>query len=293
MRFAAIDIGSNSCRLLIADGDGNELTPVYRQLETTRISAGLNESGKISKEAMERTLLCLEKFKKSMADQGVVEYRAIATSAVREASNGEDFIQLAAQRSRLEIDVVSGEEEARLSYLGVEKGLQLNHQPLVVDLGGGSTEFICNGLNFVRSIPLGAVRATELKMTVQDIAGRLKGVAELKDKFLEYPLVMAGGTASSLVAIKLGLEKFDAGRVHGQILSRQDLSDLYQMLEKTPLSLRKRLPGLQAERADIINQGALIVLMIVDMLNKTELIVSETDLLQGMLWATDSLKKIS
>ncbi len=237
-------------------------------------------------------MLCLEDFRHSLVSYGVSKYRAIATSAVREASNGQDFIKLVEQRCQLEVDVVSGEEEGRLSYLGVEKGLLLKKPPLVVDLGGGSTEFICNEQDFIISIPLGAVRATELDMSAREIASRLADVEKMADKFQNYPLVMVGGTASSLVAIKLGMEIFDSRLVHGQILTRQDLADIYQLLDKTPLSLRKRMPGLQAERADIISQGALIILMIVDLLKKTEIIVSETDLLQGMICLGESFKNI-
>ena len=292
MRYAAIDIGSNSCRLLIAERKDNQLNPLYGQLETTRIAAGLNHSGKISEEALERSLLCLEDFRKTIASYGVSKYRAIATSAVREASNGKHFINLVDQRCHLKVEVISGEEEARLSYLGVAKGLHLNHPPLVVDLGGGSTEFICNEQDFIISIPLGAVRATELEMSAQEIARRLTAVGKIADKFQNFPLVLVGGTASSLVAIKLGMEIFDSRLVHGHILKRQDLADIYQMLVMTPLSLRKRMPGLQPERADIISQGALIILMIVDLLQKKEIIVSETDLLQGMIWLGESFKNI-
>lgn len=293
MSYAAIDIGSNSCRLLIADVLEGKLIPLHQELETTRIAAGLNYSGQISEEAQQRTLQCLHNFKQRMAAYGVDRYRAIATSAVREAGNGQDFMAMIKQQIQLSIDIISGEEEARLSYLGVAKGLVLNHAPLVVDLGGGSTEFICSEQNLILSIPLGAVRATELGMTEKEISERLTAVAGLADKFWNYPLVMVGGTASSLVAIKLGMDDYEASRVHGQVLSREDLYDLYQMLEKTPLALRKRMPGLQPERADIINKGALIILMIADTFKKLELIVSETDLLQGMLWAAEDLKKIS
>lgn len=292
MRYAAIDIGSNSCRLLIAELKDNQLNPLYSQLETTRIAAGLNHSGEICQEALERTLLCLGSFIEAMASYGVSKYRAVATSAVREASNGKQFINLVEQRCQLKVEVINGEEEARLSYLGVEKGLHLNHPPLVVDLGGGSTEFICNDQGFIISIPLGAVRATELAMSAQEIAGKLADVEKMADNFRNYPLVMVGGTASSLVAIKLGMGKFDSSQVHGQTLTRQDLADIYQMLMITPLSLRKRMPGLQPERADIIGQGALIILMIVDLLKKTEMIVSETDLLQGIIWLGEYFKNI-
>ncbi len=292
MRYAAIDIGSNSCRLLIAEIKDDQLNTIYRQLETTRIAAGLNHTGKISPEVMERTLLCLEDFRHTLVNYGVNKYRAFATSAVREAGNSQDFIKLADERYQLKIDVISGHEEARLSYLGVKKGLALKRPPLVVDLGGGSTEFICAEQDFILSIPLGAVRATEMNMTAGEIVTRLADVEKIADDFRSHPLVMVGGTASSLAAIKSEMEIFDSELVHGQILKRQDIADLYQLLDRMPLSLRKRLPGLQAERADIIAQGALIILMIVDLLKKSKIIVCETDLLQGSIWLGDSFKNI-
>ena len=136
MRYAAIDIGSNSCRLLIAEIRDNQLNTIYRQLETTRIAAGLNHSGKISPEVMERTLLCLEDFRHTLVKYGVNKYRAFATSAVREAGNSQDFIKLADERCQLKVDVISGHEEASLNYLLAKKGRASKRPPLVVDVGG-------------------------------------------------------------------------------------------------------------------------------------------------------------
>lgn len=285
MNYGAIDIGTNSCRLFIAELIGEQLTPIYNDLQTTRIGEGLNDSGMISPLALERTLLCLKHYWNTLQAYEVDKYRAIATSAVREAGNGRQFVKLAAERSQIKVDIVSGEEEARLSCLGVEKGLPLEHPPLVVDLGGGSIEFVCNEQDFVLSIPLGAVRATELNMTPAEISQRLDPIQGMQARFEEYPLVFVGGTASSLAAIKMGLDTFDSSLVHGHRLSRSDLHDLYELLAQTPLSLRRRLPGLQPERADIIVQGACIVLMALDKLGQAELIVSESDLLQGIIWS--------
>ncbi|HNX92570.1 MAG TPA: Ppx/GppA phosphatase family protein [Syntrophomonas sp.] len=285
MSYAAIDIGSNSCRLLIAEKEDSGLRILYKEIETTRLGAGLGQTGRISEEAAQHSWRWLEKIQPLLKAYDVQRYRAVATSAVREATNGKMFLQESIRRSQIPVDIISGEEEARLSYIGVEKGLQLGHSPLVVDLGGGSTEFICNQQEFVISLPVGAVRATDMHMSVADIAERLQPVQGMQSRFRDYPLVMVGGTASTLASVKLGLEIYDSAKVHGHHMTRQEIADIYQLLERTPLVLRRRLPGLQPERADIINAGVLVTMLIMDMLQKNELIVSDSDLLQGIIWS--------
>jgi len=286
MRYGAVDIGTNSCRLLIAEANAeNELNPLYKELETTRIGEGINQSNLLKEEAIERTLLCLNRFREKMQDYKVDKYRAIATSAVREAGNGAEFVGQARSQSQVEVEIVDGEEEARLSYLGVKRGLKLTKSPLVVDLGGGSTEFICPDEDMLISLPLGAVRATEADMYAVQINQVLTPIARVKERFKNRPLVMVGGTATTLVAVKKGLDEYNADLVHGEILSRTEIGDLYNLMERMPLSLRRRMPGLQPERADIINKGALIMLMIVDALGKSEVVVSESELLQGVVWS--------
>jgi exopolyphosphatase/guanosine-5'-triphosphate,3'-diphosphate pyrophosphatase len=169
----------------------------------------------------------------------------------------------------------------------VKKGLRLDADPLVIDLGGGSTEFISNDASFSVSLPIGAVRASEEAWTHHDILQRLQTLSPQKKQFESLPVVFAGGTASSLVAVKLALEPYDSEKVHGQKLSIEEVKDLCCLLENTPLELRRRLPGLQPERADIINQGAAIVFVIMAFLGKLEIHVSEHDLLQGMLYEID------
>lgn len=286
MRYGAIDIGTNSCRLLIAEVNAeNELNLLYKELETTRMGEGISQSNLLKEEAIERTLLCLNRFREKMQHYNVDKYRAIATSAVREAGNGAQFVGQARYRSQVEVDIVGGEEEARLSYLGVKRGLKLTMSPLVVDLGGGSTEFICPDEDMLISVPLGAVRATEADMYAVQISQVLTPIARVKERFKNRPLVMVGGTATTLVAVKKGLDEYNADLVHGEILSRTEIGDLYNLMERMPLSLRRRMPGLQPERADIINKGALIMLMIVDALGKSEVVVSESELLQGVVWS--------
>lgn len=285
MRYAAIDIGTNSCRLLIAEINNNRICTVYRDLQTTRLGEGVDASRNISPTAMQRTVDCLQNFQAKINQYEVSSRIAAGTSAVRDANNRDDFIKLVANECNLPVCVLDGKKEAFLSYSGVKKGLTLEKTPLVVDLGGGSTEFILEGKeNCLLSLPVGAVRVTEAQMPVTRIASILSPIAAKKDSLKENPLVFVGGTAATLVAIKLSLEEYRSDLVHGQVLTRSEIADIYNMLERMPLNLRKRLPGLQPERADIIPGGVLIVLLILDAIGKQEIIVSESDILEGLIW---------
>ncbi len=287
MRYAAIDIGTNSCRLLMAEIQDNKLLTLSRDMKTTRIGEGLHQNGNISQTAMERTIACLNSFLKNIGDSGIAYCRIVATSALREALNQEEFLNLVRQKCGTSIELVSAEEEAHLSYLGVKKGLDIQGNPLVADLGGGSTELIAqNGGFYFLSLPLGAVRATEQSMSVVEIADIISPLAADKGLFKTNPLVFVGGTASSLVAIKESMTEYRSELIHGQSLSRKEIADIYDLLERLPLRVRQRLPGLQEERADIIPKGALIVLLIMDSLGKENIMVSESDLLDGVVWNT-------
>jgi len=286
MRYGAVDIGTNSCRLLIADIKViKKLHTLCKELDTTRMGEGINETSILKDEAIARTLLCLSHFRDRMQEFRVDRYRVVATSAVREAKNKNDFINLVRTHTGLEVDIIDGYEEARLSYNGVAKGLETLGPPLVVDLGGGSTELICPDQNLMLSLPLGAVRAAEADMGASRIIELLNPLTEFKKILENHPLVMVGGTATSLVAIKKGMVEYDPDCVHGEVLSRGEIGDLYNLLERMPLGLRRRLPGLQPERADIIHKGALIILIIMEVLGHKEITISETDLLEGIIWS--------
>jgi exopolyphosphatase/guanosine-5'-triphosphate,3'-diphosphate pyrophosphatase len=284
MKYAAIDIGTNSCRLLICERVGDNLLKIDEQLESTRIGEAVAETGNLNPQAIDRTCVCLDKFRRQLDKHEIAHFRAVATSAVRESHNAQEFVDKAFKESGIKVEIVSGEEEAYLSYLGVKEGLNMSAVPLVVDLGGGSCEFILNNnSSFLASIPVGAVRATESKMSALDILEKLSIVTREKERFNNHPIVMVCGTATTMVAVKLALEVYRSDLVHGQVLTRREIADLYNMLERMPLNIRRRLPGLQPERADIIAKGALIVLLIVDSLGKTEITVSESDLLEGII----------
>jgi len=285
MLKAAIDIGTNSCRLLIADVEAGRYEVIRRELNSTRLGQGVDANKKLAPEAIERTIICLREFIGIISELGVECCRAVATSAVREAANRHEFIDRIYRECGLTVDVIDGEEEAVLSYRGVECGLRLESPPLVVDLGGGSCEFILQAGEdrLAISLPLGAVRATEAGYGPDDIQAILSPLLSFRKKYREYPMVFVGGTATTLVAIKLALPEYDSRLVHGQALSFEEIEDVYQLLISLPLSIRKRLPGLQPERADIILAGALIVLEIMKFLDRSRITVSETDILDGII----------
>lgn len=284
MRYAAIDVGSNSCRLLVADVNQGKLQTVFRELQSTRLGEGVNASKKINSAAMARTLDCIHDYLNLIQRLGIKEFRMIATSAMRDALNREEFVNLVKENCGCTLEVISGEEEAQLSYLGVKEGLNLS-SPLVIDLGGGSCEFrIEDGEElFSLSLPLGAVRVTEAHLSTVEAKNILSPLENYQLKLKDYPLVFVGGTATTLVAMKLSMEIYDPQQVHGQILSRGEVADLYNMLELMPLNVRRRLPGLQPERADIIPAGAMIVLLIMDTLKQQQITISESDILDGII----------
>jgi exopolyphosphatase/guanosine-5'-triphosphate,3'-diphosphate pyrophosphatase len=290
MRYAAVDVGTNSCRLLVADIIDNKFQPIYRDLQSTRLGQGVNASKKLDLAAMKRTTECLKQYGDIIKRLGVENYRLVATSAVREAINRNDFQSMVRENCNFHLEVISGEEEARLSYLGVKKGLALEKSPLVADLGGGSCEFRMEDgqERFSVSLPLGAVRATEASLSVVEAKTILEPVADHSVSLKDYPLVLVGGTATTLVAVKLSMEVYDPEQVHGQVLSREEVADLYNMLELMPLTIRHRLPGLQPERADIIPAGAMIILLIMDALSRQQIIISESDILEGIIRKLDT-----
>ena len=286
MRCAAIDIGTNSSRLLIADASPEGLRPLYRETRTTRVGEGLKENIHIQEDVIERNISCLEAFRDIMQETAVDSYRVVATSALREAENQEEFLERVWEKTAMQIQVISGEEEARLSYLGVNRGLPDLESPLVADLGGGSLELVLEGAKPIfLSLPLGAVRAMEQNLKITEINAMMSPLAFHKNDLAPHPLVMVGGTATTLVAIKHSLLQYDPSLVHGQLLNREEIADIYNMLERMPLNLRRRLPGLQPERADIIPWGTRIILLLMDILEKGEITVSESDLLEGFIWS--------
>jgi len=284
-RAAAIDIGTNSTRLLVADVAGGRVNVVKTGLLTTRLGQGIN-CGCLLPGAMARTADAVAGFFEEAFRMGVSRVAAAATSAVRDASNRDEFLALLKNRAGLEAKVLSGEEEARLSYRGALSGLGVD--PLitaVADVGGGSTELVWRegGHLRFRSVNAGAVRMTASAAGEMEIAAVLSLVLEEARRGGIQNLAGVGGTATTCAAIDLGLHRYDSALTHGYILTLQRLTEILSLLSSLSLTERKKVPGLQPERADIIVAGVTILTQIVAGLGLDRLLVSEADILFGLV----------
>ena len=284
MRVAAIDIGSNSVRLLVADVDKQAVVPVHTALITTRLGKGI-EGRYLLSGTVERTIKALGEFLLAVRSLKPDAIIAAATSAVRDAQNSHQFVDLAKKELELEINILSGKEEAYLTYQGVLTGvLQESPHMLVIDLGGGSTEFIWPGKKEVdwESVNVGAVRATEGKYSREKIKTLLKPVLDQITASRPSGLIGVGGTVTNLAAMALMLNVYDSSQVHSYRLTLDKVRELMSVLQVTPVEERKNIPGLQPERVDIIEAGTNIIAAIMEYLQIDSLEVSEADILYGL-----------
>lgn len=297
---AVIDIGTNSVRLLVAKRQGGRVEPLLREAKVTRIGQGVDSSLRLPVDGMERTLQALQEYKTKIPS--TVEVQVIATSAVRDATNREDFRRLVREKTGWELQILSGEEEAELSFQGALLDLppSLIKEPLsVVDIGGGSTEIYTGDatgkLLGGGSAQVGAVRMLERFITAHPVLDEeqaamegevrriLAPLAELNLGYQPKGLVAVGGTATSLAAILQNLDQFDHEQVTGSTISYLDLVDLAKKLGKLSLEERSLLPTLQKGREDVIVCGACILIQTMELLGFQELVVSCGDLLYSSL----------
>ncbi|GAW92235.1 bifunctional 3-dehydroquinate synthase/phosphatase AroB [Calderihabitans maritimus] len=285
MLLGAVDIGTNSTRLLIAKMEKGQVVPVVQRLQATRLGQGMSEKSYLGAEPAERTLRALRGFQRLMRESGVERARAVATSAVREALNGREFVQEAEAVLGFPVHVVTGEQEAVLSYRGATGAIPEITFPVVVDIGGGSTEITYQnerGRIIPVSLPLGAVRCTEQGWPENKIQSVLRdGLHPLARR--QLGLVGVGGTITTLAAVDLGLEFYDWKKVHKYRLTYERILDILKYLAALPLEERKRVPGLQPERADIIVAGTIILKELMRLLNTEFITVSEADILHGII----------
>jgi len=287
LRAAVVDIGTNSVRLLVADSENEEVKVVKTGLITTRLGEGIGQQPHLLRPAIERTLAALKNFRRIIERSGAETVVAAATSAVRDAENRAEFLSEVKEQVGWDVRVLSGAEEAQLSYAGAVRGLEhCPGFPVVIDIGGGSTELIWSGvggLNFV-SLRVGAVRMTEGNCTLTEIEEMLASTLKsIKDDGFER-VIGVGGTFTTLAAIDQELKVYNPDRVHGYILKRQRIEDIVHHLESMSIAERKKIPGLQPQRADIIMAGARIALAAVMGLDAATVIVSETDIMYGLLF---------
>ncbi|MGE5397965.1 MAG: hypothetical protein ACM3MK_10580 [Chitinophagales bacterium] len=283
MRYGACDIGTNSCRLLVAQIVSGDFSILEKKVVTTRIGEGMGHNKWLKPKAIDRTLDCLSRFVEDMHRWQVMMSTVVATSAVRESMNQFDFLILAQERTGFDVEVLSGEKEGYLSYLGVKKSFNMKAHPVVVDVGGGSVEFSYHRRKVhSMSIPVGAVKATEADWDETDIKNLLG--ERISDLPLS-PLVLVGGTATSMVAIKKEMKRYNPKEVQGEKLSLSDISDLYQRLNGMTIEQKRELTGLQPERADIMEKGVLIIKSIMELMGRKQALVSDSDLLDGIIWS--------
>ena len=283
--FAAMDIGTNSVRLLIAQKVDGKIVSVYRDVKITRLGENLEATGKISEEAMSRTLDALVAFMETIKGFDVKQVKVVATNAMREASNAAEFLELVRHKLQLNIDIISGDEEAELSYLGACSGLNMLDDIIVVDIGGGSTEIVFKEGNEIvyTSSSLGAVRCTENSATPTQIFAELENHLNRINNLKGYTLIAVGGTATNLAAINKKLTSYDPELIHGSEVSIEELGKIIFYIGSKSLDQRLAIPGLQPERADIIIAGLLILWVIMTYISTDKVIVSETDILQGIV----------
>lgn len=293
-QFAAIDIGTNSVRLLIARLHNRTLKPEFRTLRMCRLGEGMTRGDGLRPQAVARTLQSLQEFSDLLRLHGVRQVRVVATSAAREAPNAALFVEQVRSQTGLTVEVITGEEEAYLSFIGACRSLPGVKQGTVIDIGGGSTEFTFPsapssrrlgrpGALTSRSIPLGAVRLTERPLLLSEILAKLKLALEDLQAMGPVPLIGVGGTITALAAMDQALPIYDPERVHGYRLPRAAVERILFFLAAKTNQERKQISGLQPERSDIIVAGVTILWAILGSLQAEQITVSEADLLDGII----------
>jgi exopolyphosphatase / guanosine-5'-triphosphate,3'-diphosphate pyrophosphatase len=299
-RYAAIDVGTNTVLLLVAEKTPSGFTAVSEWGAITRLGKGVDASRRLAPDAMARTLDAVGAFAteaRSLGAQGLV---VTATSAARDAENGSEFLALAKLRAGVELEILSGETEAQLSYLAVANDFAAEaaeRELVALDIGGGSTEFIFgrgHRVGFHTSLNIGSVRLTERCIRTDppssDDLARVE--AELRTALAPVPVPAPGalvvgvaGTVTSLYAVANAVAPYDAARVHGAWLSREDLSETRKRLGALPLAQRREVKGLQPERADVIIAGAIVLERALEHLGGAGVRVSDRGLRWGLLAA--------
>lgn len=295
MRCAAIDLGTNTARLLIGDRDSKCLETIHVEREIIRLGGGFTHASGLSEGAQTRAMECLKRFAAIMKEYGVQQIRASATSAVRDALNGSLFVENVWKETGINLIVLDGELEGRLTLKGVISGLDVMHNSMVVvDVGGGSTEFTIaetGKIMFVESLPLGVVRLTEGFVTPQAMSERIAAVlGELRSSMLsagdlinpDSVMIATAGTATTLAAIKMGMVDYDYRRVNNFPITRDEIADIYERLLLLTPQERTLIPGLETGREDLIIAGILILLHSMDLLGFCCLKVSDYGLLEGL-----------
>lgn len=298
-RVAVVDIGSNSTRLLIADiEDGRVMRELHRESNVTRLGAGVDKDGRLSDEAMERVVSTLKDYTAKIDEHEADERLAVLTSAVRDSANGQEFAQTVEERFGLHPHVLTGEQEAQLTFLGATSDRDLDdiEPTLVFDIGGGSTEMVIGAgteVSFHVSTQAGVVRQTERHIhddppteaeqreLAEDVRHIISDAVPDEQRTKVKRAIAVAGTATSLAAIAQDLDPYDPERVHGYRLDLSECEAIARRLASLPLEKRRRVAGLHPDRAPTIIAGVIIFEEVAKLFSLREVEVSEHDVLRG------------
>ena len=301
LRVAAIDCGTNSIRLLIADIDDGKLTDVVRTMIIVRLGEGVDQSGQFSQAALQRTFAAVETYADLITKHEPTQIRFVATSASRDVSNRAEFVAGIVSRLGIEPDVISGDEEAELSFLGATADLVNDANPpeapfLVVDIGGGSTEFVLGTTRPTAAIStnVGCVRmterhlvsdpptATQISAATADIEAAIDLAWEAVPVAQAHSLIGLAGSVTTVAALALGLSKYDPSAIHGSRISASEVHRVTQDLLAMTRADRAKLGPMHEGRIDVIASGALVLDRIMARAEMAEVVVSERDILDGI-----------
>lgn len=306
-RVAAIDCGTNSIRLLVADADPvtGELVELDRRMEIVRLGQGVDRTGRLAPEALERTFAACRQYAAVIKEHGAEKVRFVATSASRDAENRDDFVRGVLDILGVEPEVITGDQEAEFSFDGATKELvgrdDLAKPYLVVDIGGGSTEFVVGDdrVRAARSVDIGCVRMTERHLTRDgvvsdppapeqadairaDVAAALDLAEETVPLTSAATLVGLAGTVTTVAAIALGLAEYDSEAIHHSRISLEQVREIVGRLLASTHAERAAIGAMHPGRVDVITSGALILLAVMERTGAREVVVSEHDILDGI-----------
>ena len=318
--IAAIDIGTNSTRLLVASVTGKKITTLVREMKITRLGKNIESGNIILEDSIKKTITILTDYLETCRQHKVKTIRAVGTSVLRRADNSECFLKKVYKQTGLKVEVISGAEEAKLGFEGVAKSLKYSYKNFrqssfnslkekhqrnritVLDIGGGSSEIVSGSadgmVSSIKSIDLGSVTISE-KFLKKDIpeAGEISLMndfirevlkKELGDaeSYKDAPVIGVAGTVSTIGSIFMEMETYDRDKLNGLFLSVRDIEKIFRRLTGLALVERKKIKGLQPERADIIIGGTAILLVLLDYIKAESMLVSEHDILDGIIYSS-------
>lgn len=299
MTVAAIDCGTNSTRLLVADAGPSGLQTLERLMRITRMGEGVDATGRLAPQAIDRVATVLREYREVIDRLGADGVRITATSAARDADNRDEFFDVAEEILGVRPELLPGHEEGRLSFLGATSGLDPALGPfLVVDIGGGSTEFAVGGVDGYEgaiSTDMGCVRITERFLgsdppAPEELTSALSVIdVHIDDVLRELPqsaecptFVGLAGTVSTVAAVEIGLAEYDRDRIHGFRLTKAAAEDVFRTLATEPREDRRHNPGLEPARVDVIVGGCCVLVAVFRRFGFAECLVSESDILDGL-----------